>query len=264
MNSRGTGQDGADRRAQPLGEIEPDRIDIRGEGCSWNTGSDGRIEQPRSVHMEAETAVIGQCSHLLQPLQGPDRATATIGRVLDRDECRSRRVGSALAQEGTDLIDGEDPARSGYGPQHDTGQPGRSAGFRLVRMRFLVEDHRLAAVGVETESDGVAHRARGKEEGRVLAQQRGGHLLELVDRRVFAQLLVADRSGRHELTHRRRRSGLGITGEIDHQRLLVRRAARPDMPAIGNATRLDMRVKLDRGSTRCRRDDSLRDSQVLG
>ena len=159
MNSVDPARIGADRSAQALGEIDPDGIDIRGEGRGRDAEADGRVQQPRPVHVEAQTAVVGQRPHLLQPLEWPDCATATIGRVLDRDECRPCRVGAALLSSGTDLIDGEDPRGPTTGRSMTLASQAGPPASDMFGCDSWSRIDGLAAVGIETEGDGVAHRA---------------------------------------------------------------------------------------------------------
>ncbi len=95
-------------------------------------------------------------------------------------------------------------------------------GIRRSRARFVPDDMRLVAdhdlvtgAGQDLEADLVGHRAARHKQSRLLAQQFGDPLLQAVDRRVLAILVVADRRRSHRLAHARRWSGNGIRAEID-------------------------------------------------
>ena len=76
---------------------------------------------------------------------------------------------------------------------------------------------------VELERDLVRHR-RGRQEDRaLLAEQLGDALLQLVDARILALLLVADLGCGDRGAHAGRRPGGGVGAEIDHGQSLRRR-----------------------------------------
>ena len=69
----------------------------------------------------------------------------------------------------------------------------------------LVGDELLAGADVQAHAELVGHRARRREERRLVAEQRGDALLQGADRRVLAEDVVADLGVRH----RRRIAGVG-------------------------------------------------------
>ena len=69
---------------------------------------------------------------------------------------------------------------------------------------------------VQPEADRVAHRAAGEVDRRLVAEQLGDPLAQRDDRGVVVLLLVADLGLGHRLAHRRRRAGLGVGVEVDH------------------------------------------------
>jgi hypothetical protein len=68
----------------------------------------------------------------------------------------------------------------------------------------------------EPQRELVGERARGDEQRGFLAQQLRGLLLQPVDARVLAVLVVADRRPRDHPAHRVGRPGDGVGAEIDH------------------------------------------------
>ena len=79
----------------------------------------------------------------------------------------------------------------------------RRAGARFVphHMSLVADDHLIARPGQELEPDLVGHRAARDKECRLLAEQFGDALLQPVDRRILAILVVTDRRARHRCTH---------------------------------------------------------------
>ena len=95
---------------------------------------------------------------------------------------------------------------------------GRAAELVDEHVRVLLGDEHVARPAVELQGDLVRHRRGRQEERALLAEQLGDPLLELVDRRVFLHLLVADDRRRDGGAHPRRRAGDGVGAKIDHGR----------------------------------------------
>jgi hypothetical protein len=79
----------------------------------------------------------------------------------------------------------------------------------------LPGDDLLAAAEVGHQGHEIAHGAGGDEEARLLAEEVGGTLLELVDGRVVAEHVVAELGRRHGPAHRLGRAGDGVAAEVD-------------------------------------------------
>jgi hypothetical protein len=106
-----------------------------------------------------------------------------------------------------------------------------------------VEQHFVAGLGVDFDGDLVAHRTGRQEDGRLLAEQLGHHLLEQVDRRVLALLLVAHLGRAHEGAHRGRGPCLRVAVEVNrdrrHRQLLSeRRLTEEDTSGVTHRTAL--------------------------
>jgi hypothetical protein len=82
-------------------------------------------------------------------------------------------------------------------------------------MRFLSDDDVVARLGQDLEADLVRHRAARHKEGRLLAEQFGDPVLQSVDRRVLAVLVVADRRRSHRLAHAGRWEGDRVGTKVD-------------------------------------------------
>ena len=72
----------------------------------------------------------------------------------------------------------------------------------------------------DVQRDLVGHRRRREKDRLLVTEEFGPSPLELVDGRVLALLLVADRGVRDRLAHRLRRLGQGIGAKIDHPPIL--------------------------------------------
>ncbi len=81
---------------------------------------------------------------------------------------------------------------------------------RLGRHEHVVARSRQAA-----QRDLVGHRARGQEERGLEAEQRGDLVLQPVDRRILAVLVVADLRLGHGAAHRGARQGHRIRAQVD-------------------------------------------------
>ena len=85
-------------------------------------------------------------------------------------------------------------------------------------VRLLLRDEHVPRPRVELQRDLVRHRRGRHEERRLLPEERRGALLEEVDGRVLAPLLVADVRGGDRRTHPVRRPRGGVRTKIDHGR----------------------------------------------
>ena len=85
-------------------------------------------------------------------------------------------------------------------------------------VRVLLGEEHVARPPVELEGDLVRHRRGGEKDRSVVSEELGHALLELVDGRILAHLLVTDDGGGDGSTHPGRRSGNGVGAKIDHGR----------------------------------------------
>jgi hypothetical protein len=135
-------------------------------------------------------------------------------RVLDGDERRGGEVLLVGMEILANLVGVEDAVR--------TDRLDLDAGKRRGGARFVLQDvtvpgseHHVARPCQRVDRRLVRHRARGKEEGRLLSQQLGSALLEPVHRRVFAVDVIADLGRHHRFPHGRGRSGDRVAAQID-------------------------------------------------
>ena len=94
-------------------------------------------------------------------------------------------------------------------------QGGDAARLGVHAVRPPIEDDLVARLAVDAIGHLVAHLARRKKNGVVLAQKLGHHGAKTVDRRILARLLVAHLGRRHGRAHGVGRPRLGIAGKID-------------------------------------------------
>ncbi len=213
---RRPGQHRSDRRAQPLRQVDPDRIDLPGELRRARAAGDDRVHQARAIHVHRDAVLRGQRPDRGERVQRPDRAAAVIRGVLDRDQPGFRGVRATGGEELGDVVSREPAARRVDRLQQHIRQHRRTARLGGGRVGAAVENDRVAPAGMNGKRDGVAHRSRWQEECRFLAGQRGDMLLQGVDGWVLADLLVTDRRAGHRLPHGLAGPRGGIAGEIDH------------------------------------------------
>ena len=88
-------------------------------------------------------------------------------------------------------------------PGGDAEQLGVGALLVVEDVAARVAEKLVARLAVEPHADLVAHRARGDEQRRLLAEQLGDALFEPADRGVFAEHVVAHLGGGHGGPHAR-------------------------------------------------------------
>ena len=93
-------------------------------------------------------------------------------------------------------------------------------------MAVLLADELVARLGVQPQRDLVRHRRRREVDRLLLAEQRRGARLELVDGRILALLLVADVGGGDRGAHAR----VGRVA-VSERRSITRRSL-PARPAV--------------------------------
>ena len=85
-----------------------------------------------------------------------------------------------------------------------------------------LEQHFIAGRGLRRHRELVAHRAARHVDTGVLTRQMRNALLELLDRRIVTEHIVAHRRAGHRLPHRSRRTRHRVTAKIDRHHCLPR------------------------------------------
>ena len=166
------------KRAADLGGVDP--------------GRDSSVHEARAVEVEAQVELECDGVQVADLLEGPDPAAARVVRVLDPEHPRARRVDRRDAIGSAHLLGAEAACDARQAARDDSGVNGRAAELGEEDVTVLLADELVAGLGVQAQRDLVRHR-RGREEDRLLLpEQPRRTLLELVDRRVLALLLVAD------------------------------------------------------------------------
>ena len=216
MKLGATGKNGADRSAEPLGEIQPERIEGAGECSRLDAAFDHGIHQPRPVHMHGEAVASRDIADRPNGLQRPDRPAAPIAGLLDRDQPGTRLVARARADRPFDLGGAELAALAIERIEHRQSECCGTASLGDDAMGGAIEDDLVARPAVHPIGDLVAHGARWQIDRFFLAEKVCDPLAELVHGWIEIRLLVADLGLRHEAAHAGARLGSGITVEIDH------------------------------------------------
>jgi hypothetical protein len=202
-------------RAEPLGERDRDEFERRGEPVSTPSPLATAAFQSRAPSRKVAMPRSRAAAQMRPPRPGEDDAAGAVVRVLDLDEGR-RRVDAVVARldRGDELRRREDAARADLGELH-AGVRCRAAGLVPDRVALAADDHVVAGPRQDAQRHLVGHRAARQPERGLLAQQRGDRVLEPVDRRVLAVLVVADGRRRHRRAHLGRRPGDGVGAQVD-------------------------------------------------
>ena len=186
--------------------------------ASIPSATDG-VQQPRAVEMEAEVELERERVQLADLLERPDPPAARVVRVLDPEQARARRVDRRDAVRGADLLGAEAAGHAGQPARDDAGVDGRPAelGDEDVRSSPRRSARRRARCGDGSRSGSPSSRSGGRSPRPGPSSARTA-LLELVDGRILALLLVADRRGGDRRAHPRGRPRRGVGAEVDHGR----------------------------------------------
>ena len=177
---------------------------------------------------------------------GKTTPPATVVGVLDLDE-RGRRID----RRGRGLDRGANSAAVNSAAAADLGELHAGVGRRAAG---LVPDRVALAADDDSSPGRVSTRSAtwfaivplGSQERGFLAEQRGDALLQPVDGRVLAVLVVADRRGRHRRAHRRRRTGDGVGAQVDHRLSRISAEASPRAPLSGTGMTVETAVRIPR------------------
>jgi hypothetical protein len=114
-----------------------------------------------------------------------------------------------------ELLGGEAATRSGERMENRANHGGGTAGLVEEWVSGFVQQDLVPRPAVHGEGDLIAHRARGEEERRLLSQEVGHHLLQLVDGRILPLLFVPHLRLAHRPAHGCGRAGDRVGVEID-------------------------------------------------
>ena len=218
VDERGRADDhGADGRREPLREAEGDGVRGPGQNRGGQAERHGGVEEPGTVHVEGDAALVGDRRDRPHVLER-ERAAAGMGvRVLENDQARGRLVDVRRIPEGLgDLGRVQRAVRPiGQGTDRGPDDDGVSAGLVHHGVRGGAGDGLVTAGKMGQERDEVAHRAAGDEQAGLLAEELRGACLQGVDRGIVAEDVVADLGGRHRAAHRVGRMGHRIGAKVD-------------------------------------------------
>ena len=173
------------------------------------------MEDARSIEMNRNAALAGARADLLKGLQRIDSPARVVVRVLDGDQARAAIVVGRTADRGLDSLPRETAVVGEDRPRQAAGKPREHAHLIHHDVRVGVANDLVTRRGMHGDRNLVAHRARGHEYGRFLADDLGRTLLEGVDRRIFTEYVVTDLGPVHGLAHFRGRLRDRVTAQID-------------------------------------------------
>ena len=148
------------------------------------------VPQPRAVE-ESRDVAARAAAQAFHSAFGSDPAGAVM-RVLDLDQCRRGVHDVAARLAGcAEFRGGEHAARTDFGELHS--RVGcRGPGFVPDRVAFATDDDVVAGPREHAQRDLVGHRSRRQPERGFLPEELRHALLQLVRRRIFAVLIVAE------------------------------------------------------------------------
>ena len=156
---------------------------------------------------------------IVERIERPDPSARAVVGVFESEHCGAL-VGDLRARRGggAHLLRGELPALARHAEHHESGVR-RSAPVLVDHdMGVLLGDEDIAGPRLDLQRDLIRHRRRRHEDRLLLPEQVRDAGLELVDARVFALLLVADRRLRDRPTHALGRLRGGVGAKVDHAR----------------------------------------------
>ncbi len=161
--------------------------------------------------------LLSEVANVADGLNGINRAPAPVMGILQADQPGWGMVGVfAAADLRGDLLSGDDPALTMDLIDLHPGKGRDATGFGAKGMVALLHDNFVTRLGLGLDAELVGHGAGRDEESCFKAQQIGGHLLQVIDRRVFAKNVVAHFRIGHGQAHGLGRLCNGITTQIDH------------------------------------------------
>jgi hypothetical protein len=212
------GQRGAHRGAEPLGEVDPRGVEGRRPLAGRDAAGDDRVQQTRAVEMGGQAMAARHVGHRAHARQRPDRAAAQVAGLLDPHQATPGEVAEVGPDARLHRRRVELPARAVERARVHSGERGRAATLEVNGVRGVVGQHLLTGPAVHAQGDLVAHGPGGQEDGRLLAEQVGHHLLQEIHGRVLVLLLVAHLRLAHEAAHLGGGARHGVAVEIDLDR----------------------------------------------
>jgi len=168
---------------------------------------------------EAELELARRRHDRVELVQRPHASTRRVVRVLEGEHAHAL-VCDLRARLGrhADLL-GRQPAAVARKPErHEPGVCRSAAVFVDDHVRGLLGDEHVARPAVQLQCDLVGHRRRRKVDRLLLPEQPRYTLLQLVDGRVLALLLVADDRSCDRGAHPRGRARRSVGTQVDHRR----------------------------------------------
>ena len=124
-----SGEDGAKRGAEALGEIEPDGVVAGAHLGSGDPGGNDGVHQAGAVHVGDEAGFVGGFGDVVELGNGPDAAATEVGGLFDLDHALGWGVAVFRADGVADGLGGEEAVIVGQRGDLHTGEGGGRAAF---------------------------------------------------------------------------------------------------------------------------------------
>ncbi len=210
-------EQGADRGAQAFGEAERRSVEILRDLLGGNPHRNTGVEEAGAVEMHRDVLRQSEVVNVANRLRGIYGAAASVVRVFEADQAGwgVMRVLPAANLRGN-LVGGDDAALSSNLIDLHAREGCDPAGFGAKGVIALFHDNFITGLGMGLDAELVGHGTGRDKQSCFIAEKIGGHVLQAIDRRVFAKDIVADLSVCHGLSHLGGGLGYGIATQIDH------------------------------------------------
>src|SRR5262249_10194281 len=139
----------------------------------WDAGGHYGVPKTRSVKVHQQTVLACPGADCANFLEGKNAPAAAIVRVLQADKARADQASIKRPHLAVELGDIEDAVIALDGATGDAAEHGGAARFKVVNMASRLAQKFVAGLRVRLDAGLVRHRARGQEQGCLLAEHRG-------------------------------------------------------------------------------------------
>jgi len=188
-------------RSEALREAEHHGVGAGGEVAGGNPGSNLGVEDAGAVHVELEALLAAGLAGAAQVLEGKDRSSGEVARLLQDEERGPGEMDVFSAHGAPDRLHGNRSADPGERRQLDPPEPGRARHLEVEAVSERLDEDLVARTGGHRDGDGVRHRPRRDEEGAFFSEEFRRSLLEPPHGGIIAEDIIPQRSLDHGRVH---------------------------------------------------------------